>query len=232
MSNDQPPPGPLWDYDDLLNLLSAERLGSYLNATEHNVELAFGLYEWSMRAAAEVMHTTGMVEVVVRNALDQQLTQWAAQRGAGSWLDTVPLDQRGLDDISKARGRATRFGRDEEVHGKVVAELSFGFWRFLVARRYLTSLWVPALGSAFSHCEDADLSARRDSVDSILRELNFVRNRAAHHEPMIRRDLSRDLHRSVTICSWVAPTAGAWLQARSGLADIVASRPPTAGRAN
>lgn len=38
-----------------------------------DVEAAFALYEWNMTASAAVMHTTGMVEVVVRNATDRAL---------------------------------------------------------------------------------------------------------------------------------------------------------------
>lgn len=59
----------------------------------------------------------------------------------------MPLDQRGRRDVVEARGRAVRL-QPSEVHGKVVAELSLGFWRYLAASRYLTSLWVPALHNA------------------------------------------------------------------------------------
>jgi hypothetical protein len=39
------------------------------------------------------------------------------------------VDAKGLSDIAQARERATRHGRDPQAHGKVIAELSFGFWR-------------------------------------------------------------------------------------------------------
>ncbi|MCG7415770.1 hypothetical protein MHK74_14600 [Microbacterium aurum] len=34
---------------------------------------------------------------------------------------------------------------------RVIAELSRGFWRYLVESRYLTSLWVPSTHAAFAH---------------------------------------------------------------------------------
>lgn len=178
-----------------------------------------------MRAASEVMHTTGMVEVVVRNALDRQLRSWAASRRHTSWLDEVPLDPRGRDDIRKARERATNYGREPEVHGKVVAELSLGFWRFLVARRYLTILWIPALHAAFPHATDDDLLARQRAVDRALRDLGTIRNRAAHHEPIHRRDLARDHRTCVSLAQWVDPTAGAWVAARAELAAVASRKP-------
>lgn len=44
-----------WDYADyavILDRLTVERLGSYLAATGQDIERAFQLYEWNIRAAA------------------------------------------------------------------------------------------------------------------------------------------------------------------------------------
>ncbi len=98
-----------------------------------------------MSASGAAMHTTGMVEVVVRNAMDRVLQEMAEDRGWSSWFDRASLDQRGRADIRKARVRASWFGSQPDVHGKVVAELTLGFWRYLAASRYLAALWTPAL---------------------------------------------------------------------------------------
>lgn len=117
------------DYDGLLRYLTSERLGSYLTAVDGDVRRAFALYEWNMRAASSVMELTSMIEVVVRNALDRELRSWADLKQPGSeWFDTVPLDHQGTLDLRKARGRATRNNTRSEVHGRVIAELSLGFW--------------------------------------------------------------------------------------------------------
>lgn len=215
---------PSWDYATLRDLLTVERLGSYFGAANGELSGAFQLYEWNMSASSAVMTTTGMVEVIVRNALDAQLQAWATSRGRGPWLDAAPLDRRGQDDVRKARDRATRFGRVPEVHGKVVAELTLGFWRYLVASRYLTSLWIPALRSAFPH-GDRDLGDRRRRVERHMRDLLLVRNRAAHHEPIHRRNHLADLSAAVELSAWVSPDAGAWVGGTSSLATVVAAKP-------
>ena len=208
----------------LIELLSAERLTSYMHATGDDVEAAFALYEWNMRAGASVTMTTGMVEVIVRNALDRSLREWATERGSESWLDLAPLDQRGAEDIVKARTRATRNGRDPEVHGKVVAELTFGFWRYLVASRYLTALWIPALTSAFAYGAE-DVGLRRRQVESDIKRLMLVRNRAAHHEPIFRRDLTQDHAAALQIASWIDPVAARWIDHESDLRGVHAVKP-------
>ena len=68
-------------YHALSQMLTAERLGSYLRWSGGDLPAAFALYEWNMTASAAVMHTTGMVEVVVRNAMDR-----AALIGAVFWV--------------------------------------------------------------------------------------------------------------------------------------------------
>lgn len=210
----------------MADLLSAERLGSYLRWSMGDLRRAFDLYEWNMSASAALMHTTGMVEVVVRNAMDRSLTDLQNVRGWESWFDQAALDARGRTDIRRARERASGYGRRPEAHGKVIAELNLGFWRYLAASRYLTSLWTPALFGAFPHGPDDKLQRQRQ-VDAGLRSLLLVRNRAAHHEPIHRRDLLRDLDTSISIASWVSPIAGNWVHDLSTIAEVAERRPCT-----
>jgi len=209
----------------LIILLTPERMASYLDAVSGDARRAVALYDWNTTASASVLATTAMVEVIVRNALDRSLTAWARRKGGPdcSWLDVAPLDAQGRADVAKARVRATRAGRDPEKHGKVVAELSFGFWRYLVATRYLTALWIPGLHRAFPYGE-RDLRGRRQAVERALQNLLLVRNRAAHHEPIHRRDLARDLRDAIQIVGWVDVTAAVWVETRSSLVHVVRQR--------
>lgn len=213
-----------WDDRKIADLLTAERLRSYRAATRTESQ-ALRLYEWNGRAAAATIQTVAMIEVVVRNALDRELTNWAKSRAASAtWFDQVPLDTRGLADIADARRRATRNGRLPEQHGKVIAELSFGFWRYLIANRYLAALWVPALHRAFPHAA-TDLRRRRADVEASLSSLGFVRNRAAHHEPIHQRDLTADLTTAIQLGNWISQDAGGWISAKATLGPAIADRP-------
>jgi hypothetical protein len=211
-------------YVERLPLVTSERLGSYLRASGGNVADAFALYEWNMRAAASVVELTSMIEVLARNALDQELRHWAHRRRAGAtWLDVVPLDQQGMGDIKKARDRVTRRGRRPEVHGRVIAELPLGFWRYLVESRYLTALWVPATHRAFP-ARDPDLRRRQKEVAFRIQQLNFIRNRAAHHEPIHSRDLGRDLQSALDLAKWISPAAASWVATTTSLPSIISDR--------
>jgi hypothetical protein len=213
-----------WDYRVIRDRITPERLTSYLAATGDDLDRAFALYEWNTRAAAGVLTTIAMTEVVVRNALDARLREWSLRQSPpGSWFDLAPLDEHGRADLVTARTRATRYGRRPEVHGKVVAELSLGFWRFLLAPRYLTTLWMPATSKAFPRGA-ADLLQRSRDVEDRLQRLAFVRNRAAHHEPIHRRDLGADLDAAVELAGWICPDCAAWVAGQSPLAALARER--------
>lgn len=209
--------------DEIGRLITAERLRSYAERTESPTG-ALRLYEWNMRAAASVMELTGVIEVIARNALDRELRAWTAARTGASWFDVAPLDGRGRTDLAKARARASRDGRRGEVHGRVIAELTFGFWRYLVESRYHTSLWVPDLHRAFPHGPD-NLRVRRSEVTRRLQQLHFVRNRAAHHEPIHARNLQRDHDYALELLGWISPHAAVWAAETTSLRAVLRARP-------
>jgi len=212
-----------WD-DAIGRAVTAQRLRSYRLVTRGDEHAALRLYDWNSVAAAAVLVTVAMVEVTVRNAMDAQLMAWAGRRGDSSWFDTIPLDDRHLGDLERAMRAVERGPGGSDFHGKVVAELGFGFWRCLVAERYLTTLWVPALNKAFPNGY-RDVRDRRARVERHLSGLVTVRNRAAHHEPIHRRDLLGDLRAAVELATWVDADAGAWVAARSPLEGVVRRKP-------
>ena len=81
-------------------------------------DLTFALYEWNIEASAAALSLAAMVEVVVRNALDARLTDWARQRNVSDWLEHNPLDSRGRADIQKATQRAALMALGEIPQGR------------------------------------------------------------------------------------------------------------------
>ena len=108
----------------------------------------------------------------------------------------------------------------------MIAELGFGFWRYLCTSAHLTTMWVPALNNAFSeHPASGDARRVRADVDARVDPLHFLRNRIAHHEPIHQRQLADDLAATFEVVGWVDPDAQAWAQARSRTAIVLSQRP-------
>jgi len=203
--------------------MSPERLGSY-ETEMGGPERVVALYEWNLSISAALFETLGAVEVILRNALHRQLAdRHAARVGSGNWFDGPLLDEKGRRDLATAKAYATDRGRKPELPGKVVAELSFGFWRFLVARRYQATAW-PALQKAFPLHPDGG-SAPRGDVEDRMQRIHVLRNRIAHHEPVFRRNLQHDFGDMLTLVGWISVEACDWVADLSRVESILGARP-------
>ncbi|MDO5502780.1 MAG: hypothetical protein Q4G67_06345 [Actinomycetia bacterium] len=215
MTADEPDPAPI------ATALSPERLAPYLRATGGDLTGAVRLYQWNLGVSGALYEALGIVEVVLRNALSTQL---AAQHGtlAGHWYDDPlgVLSDLAHEDIAAARRRVRKLRRPE-TPGRVVAELSFGFWKFLLAKRYEATLWTGHLRHAFPNLEPQS----RAVVYRALDELHTVRNRIAHHEPIHSRDLTADTLTIYRLLDWIDHDVRAWAVTFSRLQPIIAARP-------
>lgn len=88
----------------------------------------------------------------------------------------------------------------------MVAELSFGFWKFLLVKRYEAALWTGYLRHAFPNLQPQS----RAVVYRALDELHTVRNRIAHHEPVHSRDLTADTLTIYRLLDWIDADVRAW----------------------
>lgn len=199
--------------DDLGKLLerriSAERFGRYRRAVAGGDQDAAALYVWNAQMASAFGLVLGQFEVILRNALDEQMVARQTTSGrCGQWYDDWVTLQDGHrhDDVAKARAQIRNTGKSE-THGLIVAELMFGFWRLLLGPRHQTTLWAQSLRHAFPHLNPQRRSAVYDPVE----RLNKLRNRMAHHEPIYAQPLAQDHAALLEVTGYIDPEAAAWL---------------------
>jgi len=205
---------------DLEHGLSRERLAPYRQACDDDLAAALALYRWNAELSAALGATLGHVEIRLRNAMHQELTSWSALRhGDPRWYfdPSGTLFPPELADIAKARRRATRTGR-AETPGRVISELSLGFWKFLLARRYDRGLWHPCLHRVFRRRPRPVVF---DAVDQVHR----ARNRLAHHEPMFDRPVPALLGTALRVVEWICPVTREWIEDDCRVPEVLAARP-------
>ena len=208
--------------------LSTARVSTYLRATGGDLEAAVTLYRWNAAVSAALWESIGHTEVVLRNALHGALrARHTAKDRPRQWYDDPAreLDQHARDDIATAI-RRTRAGVNPPA-GKVVAELSFGFWRYLLAKRYTATLW-PGLRPAFPFLGGSDRRLLEEPVASVHR----LRNRVAHHEPVLAENLTTAHEDILTIVGAVDPALRTWVAGDSRVLTLVALRPAREHRQN
>lgn len=201
---------------------SPARIGTYERACGGDLAAAVALYRWNASAAAAFWEVLGHGEVILRNAMHDQLAAQHQRRGdAGEWFDDPRrvLTPEALNDLRVARRRAG-IGA---TPGKVVAELSLGFWRYLLARRYSATLW-PAIVHAFPHRPRRGNAQR--TLESHVIDLHQLRNRIAHHEPLINVPLAARLRSLEFMLDCIDPRVRAWALDDGGrLAALLRNRP-------
>ena len=175
--------------------LSSSRLSTYeavvFNGTALSTEQALKLYAWNAQVSAAFFAPLHLCEVVIRNAVSEALEQKYGSNWP--WNTTfehsLPNPSKGYSprkDLINARQGMT-------TTGKVIPELKFVFWEKLLTKRFDDRLWTPYLFTVFPHY-DTSLSVplMRNRLRILLEKVRGLRNRIAHHEPIIARDLDVD----------------------------------------
>ena len=185
---------------DLLKALSEPRFQTYLGHANGNQEMGMRQYVWNAALASGLHGPVHMLEVTLRNAVHDRLKHI---HGA-SWFD-LPGFLRGPEAGMINDARNYLADRNESTApDKIIAELNFRFWVAIFSRKY-DRLWVSSLQAIFSP------RPIRHELHEKLDRLRTLRNRIAHHEPILHRHLMADLADIKQIVGSLSPTVLDWL---------------------
>lgn len=207
----------------LLHRLSPERLSTYLDATHGDIDRAIRLYEWNAEVSAALFEVIGHVEVVLRNAIHEQMTAWCRANGHDeNWFLNGHgfLDDRLAEQVRRVMMRTTS-SVSGPTAGQFISEVGFGFWRYLLSDKYRSSLWAFAIRHAFPF---ADRSAF-DAIFNRVRRLHVTRNRIAHHEPVFARRIDLAVLDAYLVARAIDPAIETWIRERSRVEHLLEIRP-------
>jgi hypothetical protein len=216
--------------EDARKYLGHARFTPYRDECDGDAE-ALAMYGWNARIAASFWLDLGLLEVVLRNVIDQRLVARHSRRGvAGDWLDdpTVelgrdlrqlrrPQHRRPYQDIHAARGRVSN-NRKPINRDQVISETSFGLWHQLVSSRQRV-LW-PDIAGAFPYAPGRAQRTISDPVD----KLRHFRNRIAHHHRIWALNCEGHHAELLRLAGYVHPDVRDWIHASSTVSTLLASR--------
>jgi hypothetical protein len=192
-------PYSLADLQQLEVLLSKERLTYYAKADfreairdyEQNTLLAEGFYGILQGA-----------EIATRNSIHNAMTTGLSH---ADWYGYVSWGTRESDALDEAKDKLIKRGKSLSPGG-IVAELTFGFWVQLTARKYEKSLWVPYIHKAFPA-----ITTDRKGLNNRLNGILWLRNRIAHHERILHLDLRLKYTEIIEAVRWICPITATWI---------------------
>lgn len=162
-------------------IFSHDRLAPYLRRHDNSFNHAIEHYKANIEVSETFYPLLAILEVGFRNQMDYQLTRkfntedWYNEN---SFIQIVSRFQ--IDRITDARNSILR-EKKEVTPGKIISELSFGFWTSLLDSRFEKTLWKN-LRLSFPNCPKK--IRQRKTMSSKFNGIRKLRNRIFHHEPV------------------------------------------------
>jgi hypothetical protein len=205
--------------------LSPARISTYETATGALADddpRAIALYAWTAQVSAALFAPLHICEVVVRNAAADALEavygpRWPWNRG---FVLSLPTSQPGIG-YNPRRDLESVAARQPST-GKVIPELKFVFWQHMFTYRHDARLWNGHLKRIFpNHDSSKTIVELRNALYSDLEAIRKLRNRIAHHEPVITRNLPEDFNRMARLVDQRSTMVASWsLQSRRSPPDF------------
>ncbi|NQY43460.1 MAG: Abi family protein [Simkaniaceae bacterium] len=194
--------------DIIFGGISSERMSTYMEAASNNKEKALNLYNKNTKTSELFYTPLQGFEVLLRNTVYTAISEIYGE----NWLfeDRFPFEYIQKKMINNVLDKKIT------VHSspKLIAELSFGFWTSLFGRKY-EEIWRHNLRKIFKgHVKPLT----RKEIFTRLNEIRELRNRIAHHEPIIfKRDKFEDLKTILEMAGYICPVTAEWIEKESKL---------------
>ena len=185
--------------------LSRVRLESYRPPGGSDLDMVVN-YFWNIDLAEALLPSLHAAELALRNAISNVI---AADRRTDLWYYEPDLLEPGqLQQFAQALLALTR-KKAPPTGGRIVAQLSFGFWVTMLSGPYERRLWSPngyaLLLGAFPHAGPLSRKQAYDRFNTI-REL---RNRVFHYEAIWNRPNLAGDHAGIReAIGWISPSLG------------------------
>lgn len=210
---------------------------------------AWDLYRWNVSLAASVAPLAADLEVTLRNTVHDRLSD---HFNRSDWWASTSLF---LDDITTemltgvVRKHQKKITKGTVGPGKVVSDTTLGVWVHLLSRGghsalgraidYETKLWRPALrfGFATGTFTNTGRKRRPTRTDVHQRAALFqrLRNRSAHHEPILNGipkpgsntivALDTVWEQSIELLSWMNPDLAHLHRSNTTMTRLLQERP-------
>lgn len=168
---------------NLERIVSAPRLQRYRDASLTDLDTAV-LYCWNVQLGEALMPSIAVFEVTLRNAVHNTLTN---HTGTEWWFKTIlQKDHKAaLDNIFKIISDSMRRTGHPPTIGKLISEITFGFWPKMFARSLDRLWWDPQGNPLIASVLTNHPNVARDTRSKLEERLEYfvvLRNRIMHQE--------------------------------------------------
>jgi len=164
-----------------------ERLNSFIYENDKTIDCALERYKNNIRISQALYPELSILEVTLRNAIDTMLKTHISE----TWLEDEVKQQKILSDhehnmLIAAYNDIKNLYPDNFTRGKVIANLTFGFWTNLCSKWYCSNIWNK--GCCFRGVF-VNYPHKTNNINVLAVKLRIIRrfrNRIFHYEPVFR----------------------------------------------
>lgn len=199
---------------EIEHFLSLERFERYLEWSNGDRSRAIELYTLNTKLSESLYLPLQTLEIALRNRIHAVMSH----RFSEDWLHShrVSLTATQMEQVSRALADIRREGKTPTA-GRTVAALTFGFWTAMLGSAHET-LWQQTLHPIAQRENGKGL--RRKDLSGPLKPIRDLRNRIAHHEPILQWHLPTHYGRMLQLMGWLSPTAAAWCRQNSRFEEV------------
>lgn len=165
--------------ESIKNIISLERLNPYLKKHENDFDKAIEHYKANIRISEAFYPLMSIIEIGLRNNVNEQLTR---RFKTEKWYENADfikvVSSYQIGRIEDAR-KSILISKKEITSGRIISELTFGFWTSLFDSKYDKTLWKN-LRFSFPNCPKQ--IRQRKTISGKFNGIRKFRNRLFHHE--------------------------------------------------
>jgi hypothetical protein len=190
----------------LEDTVSRERLEAYRPVGAGDLDMVVN-YFWNIELSEALYPSLQAFEIALRNRVHGAL---AEHFGTEHWFDHGILLDWQEETLQEAKRELTLHRKPHEP-GRIVAELSFGFWSSMFNSPYEEPIWYSdgavALERVFPHVPRAIRTRRK--ISRRIERIRRLRNRVFHYEPIWnKQDLGQRHQQIIEALHWISPEKG------------------------
>lgn len=160
-------------------IISSERLLPYLKFHDEDFERAVLHYKANIEISESFYPLLAILEIGLRNNLDFQLKKRFDDENWFENPDFVKIvSSFQIERVAEARKNILK-EKKQITSGRIISELSFGFWTSLLDSKFEKTLWKN-IRLAFPNCPKE--IRQRKTMSSKFNGIRKLRNRIFHHE--------------------------------------------------
>lgn len=185
-------------------IFSEERLLPYLKRFPNDSLKAIELYKVNIKLSEACYVSLSVLEVALRNAIHNSFSKHFK---TDYWLKTH-LDSSLTKQVLEAENKILS-SRKQVTSGRLISELTFGFWTTLFNRKYAPVLWKP-LHRVFHQMPAKE--RQRAIISPKLNTIRTFRNRIYHYEPISWDFDELEKHYKIIyeVIGWLEPDLIPW----------------------